>query len=443
MGVDPSEPNLLLSDARARLRSPRMPQRAASRADLAELVSSWMREHTGRDAAIDARYIGKLERGTVRLPGDDYRAALRAVLGVASDTELGFCPPGNSRDTVDDVKRHDFLRATIGVALGAALGPLQGSPLNLLTDRRPTTATNRVGRGDVEQVRAIAGVFGAADAGLGGGMLRVAVTAQLDHCARLLDAQCAPRTRQALFAAVGDLADVAAFAHFDAGDHPAALRAFQFALACADTAREPHLAAKVLSNMARQATHRGDTSTALTLVEHGLSHSDRLTPVERADLLIARARAHAALGHREETLTAIGKADDLYARARAGEAPAWMAFYDNAQHAGDTGHALTELVLRGGHAPDVTQRLEAAVTGHTGDYIRSKLLSQVRLASVDMATGDPYRAVEVATLALADAPRVQSTRLAGEFARLRSLADRHQAIPQVAQLRKRLTTAAA
>lgn len=61
-----------------------------SRQELAEAVNAYLYEHTGRRTAIAHNYIGNLERGTTRWPSAHYRTALRAVLGKATDAELGF-----------------------------------------------------------------------------------------------------------------------------------------------------------------------------------------------------------------------------------------------------------------------------------------------------------------------------------------------------------------
>lgn len=61
-----------------------------SRSELAEEVCAWLWRTTGEQYTLDAHYIAKLERGVVRRPRDPYRAALRHVLNVASDNELGF-----------------------------------------------------------------------------------------------------------------------------------------------------------------------------------------------------------------------------------------------------------------------------------------------------------------------------------------------------------------
>jgi hypothetical protein len=61
-----------------------------SRQELAELVNAQLAADGSRHGHLDATYIGKLERGVHRWPQRQYRLAFRAVLGVASDAQLGF-----------------------------------------------------------------------------------------------------------------------------------------------------------------------------------------------------------------------------------------------------------------------------------------------------------------------------------------------------------------
>lgn len=57
----------------------------------ADAVRARIEAATGRVAAgIDGAWIGRLERGSLRWPGAEYRAALREVYGAASDDELGL-----------------------------------------------------------------------------------------------------------------------------------------------------------------------------------------------------------------------------------------------------------------------------------------------------------------------------------------------------------------
>jgi hypothetical protein len=76
--------------ARLRLLSPSGSGRRMSRRELAEVVNAFQwRVHAIVDR-LDETDIGRLERGEYRWPGARRREAFRAVLGAASDGELGF-----------------------------------------------------------------------------------------------------------------------------------------------------------------------------------------------------------------------------------------------------------------------------------------------------------------------------------------------------------------
>jgi hypothetical protein len=79
MGED-RRPNLQLRRARGEL----------SQAQLADRVNSAILQATGRMGAITAKSVSDWERGWYTWPIAPVRAALREVLGVAYDAELGF-----------------------------------------------------------------------------------------------------------------------------------------------------------------------------------------------------------------------------------------------------------------------------------------------------------------------------------------------------------------
>jgi hypothetical protein len=63
--------------------------------------------------------------------------------------------------------------------------------------------------------------------------------------------------------------------------------------------------------------------------------------------------------------------------------PDWMRYYDQAQHQGDTGHALWDLAVRQGEAEhEAASTLASAVAGHTETYVRSRAMSGIKLASL-------------------------------------------------------------
>lgn len=76
--------------------------------EAAAAVQAKVRADTKQDArTIDAAWIGRLERGRLKWPIDDYRAALRAVYGVASDTDLGLSG-ARSRAALEAVQSPDL-----------------------------------------------------------------------------------------------------------------------------------------------------------------------------------------------------------------------------------------------------------------------------------------------------------------------------------------------
>ncbi|MEU4162966.1 hypothetical protein [Actinoplanes sp. NPDC026670] len=82
--------NELLRQARLRLPAPSGSGRPMSRRELAEAVNEYLWRTHGRRSAIDADYVGKLERGDYRWPQGLYREAFRVVLAVTADASLGF-----------------------------------------------------------------------------------------------------------------------------------------------------------------------------------------------------------------------------------------------------------------------------------------------------------------------------------------------------------------
>jgi hypothetical protein len=64
-----------------------------SRNELAHRVADLLYAVSAKRYAITGHSIAKLERGAVRWPCEEYRAALCLILGPRDDAELGFRRP--------------------------------------------------------------------------------------------------------------------------------------------------------------------------------------------------------------------------------------------------------------------------------------------------------------------------------------------------------------
>jgi transcriptional regulator with XRE-family HTH domain len=339
-------------------------------------------------------------------------------------------------DRGEPVDRRKFITASAGASVAAlAADPV----LSLLAaiDNAPLPAAIRPS--DIEQVRSAARLFTSWGHAYGGGILREAVTTQLRWSAGLLESQCSQPLRLELFSAVGDLSGVCGFMAFDAYAHDDARRIFAFGLSCAEQAGDWHLRARLLTNMARQATWCGDPDTGLTHAELALVRPDRLAASEQAWLQATRARALANLGRAQEAIRAVGQADDAFAARNPAEDPPWMAFYDDAEHASDTGHSLFDITANGTPQADAAVRLRAAVGGYREAYARSRMMTGERLATLLFTHGDPHEAAIIGHQAVDDAQRLRSHRVADRLRQLRQASSQHTELPEARELGERIT----
>jgi hypothetical protein len=135
-------------------------------------------------------------------------------------------------------------------------------------------------------------------------------------------------------------------------------------------------------------------------------------------------QAYGKLADVQAVTTAVGYADEQFSHSDPAEDPSWMAYYDLAQHAGDTGHALFDIAIRGKFGGEARRRLRTAVAGHTPDAERSRTISMIKLASLTMSTGDPHEAADIGSVAVARASSLKSMRAAEDVHELRSYARR-------------------
>ncbi|MEW2372552.1 XRE family transcriptional regulator [Streptomyces sp. NPDC006656] len=347
----------------------------------------------------------------------------------------GGAPPSSTRSP-DSVYRRHFL--VLGSLL--ALDPLDLS--SLLSPAPPPAVPHQISPREIRQLQQIAAGLHIWDNSYGGGgLIGQLATDSMQWAIRLLSVSCPSSHRADFLEAVARLGLVAGASQFDVYRHDDARLAFKVAVECAEEGQHWHLRAKGYSFLARQAIWVGDADDGLTNAEKGLVRSDRLTASERAMLHTARARAFGKLRNVQETIAAVGAADDAFAQRRPEDEPPWMAYYDAAQHNGDTAHALWDLAVGiDEYDPaQAGQRFAAAVSGHGPQFARSKAMSCTKLASLVMRRGDPREAAAIGRKAVALAGDLTSRRAADDLRQLGHLAGRHPKIQEAADLKETIS----
>ncbi|MFE0026860.1 XRE family transcriptional regulator [Amycolatopsis sp. NPDC059021] len=416
-------PNTRLRAARERTPSPLHPGECLSRQELADQVNTHLWKTRALRAEIDAGYVGKLERGVIRWPGGHYREAFRAVLGAATDAQLGF---RNTR------------RAVAPLPDGAGIAG-HGDRLDAFPAAVPRPVPGTVGDSHIREVEGAAELFGRWDQVHGGWSMLEGALAQARWASHLVRADCPERLRGRLYRGLADLVGTCAFKLFDSGAHEEAYRHFRFALTCAEEAGDGHRRAKILARLVRLALWTGQPDRALTVAEYALVRADRLSPARQAMLHAAHAKALAANLRGQEALRAIGAADEAFHQAPDDDSDAlWADLYTAAHHAGETGEALATLQASGlGRFTD-DARFAVARAGFGERYPRARVLAELQFAALVMATGDPVEAALVGNDAVDSAELIRSERV-GRFLRaLDRNAGRYCEIHEVRDLREHI-----
>ncbi|MFV2108271.1 hypothetical protein [Micromonospora sp. LOL_015] len=417
-----------------------------TRRQLADAVNKILYPDPGQAAhsAFTANYLGKLENGKIRYPAEDYRTALRIVLNADTDDELGFRRRDISMRTKGmlAVRSNRYESSATGLSPAAA-APLTSDAIPLMSLLGPQVVDElprQVSQEHIAQVLEAAEIFEQWDNAHGGALVREIADDKLHRLSRLLEVSCPAHLRPALHKALAQLAGVVAFMLFDAYHHEAARQRFTFALRCASIGGDWHQRAMLLSSLARQAVWCGQPDDGLTHIEMALVRADWLTASERAMLHTVRARALAKLGpgRAQEALAAVGAADEAFAHAAPAEDPPWMCFYDDAQHHGDTAHALFDVALHTSLVTESADRFAYSVEHHLPAYLRSRAISRIKLASLTMVQGDPLEAATIGNLALDDAGPVRSLRAADDLRELHRMAGPHGKLTEVQELRARI-----
>lgn len=410
------EHNDLLSAARRRTPSSRAPGECMSRSELAEAVNAWLWQNTERRYVLDGHHVAKYERGVVRYPIAPYRAALRAVLLVRTDVELGFVAPArrasSSASTLVDtgwglngileasdeatrcslLNRRDTLRSGLAVSGAAILGPLAAGWLEPL-DGWASRGGSHFSAAEVDALELAVRQFRAWHSARSG-LTVSAVVGQLAEVTDRLRGAADNAYTGRVFLGAAELAKIAGSMYFDAGAHRSAQRYYVLAVKLAKAAREVSFAAATLAALARQSFDLGAAADGLEIVnlaQHGARHA--ATPRLRAMLAARQAWGHAQLGQVYAFHRAVAQAEQSFEDADAAQTePRWLAGLDAAELAGVIGARFRDLAH---HQPAQARHsvtyIERALALRDPARVRNKSFDLIGLARAHLIIGEPER----------------------------------------------------
>lgn len=419
-------PNTLLARARQRLASPQRPGQHLSRAELADAINAALdRLYPGRSLTahyVDHRWVGKLERGEHRWPSHERRTATRQVLGAATDADLGLYSPRRTEgQAISD--RQQVTAAWFG-KLPGALAQLPGP----WTSGSELHAPAKIESPHVEALKRSITLFEEWDHQHGGGLARAAMAGQLEWACRVArQASATEAVRRTWLSTAARLADLAGWACFDSGDRPStAQRYLVMAIQMASEAEDVQQRAHTATTLSRHLTYVGQVSDALNVI--GLVHSDwrKIPPLGRAAVRIVEARAYARSHDGAACMRAVALCDEEFAASGLDgpENPVWGYYADVGQILGDAGHALFDAAVttdKHQQADKLLNRLQSAYSYHPTEAARSRALTMIRIAYLQICNGNFAGGLNSIQAGLADARGVHSSRLRDDLLALGSI----------------------
>ncbi|MGW4770798.1 hypothetical protein ACWEO2_22500 [Nocardia sp. NPDC004278] len=370
-----AERNELLIEARLRVESPGSPGRSMTRQELADAVNDHVFRATNKRGAVDERHIGKWERGETTWPRKHYRAALRAVLNIATDAELGFTRHRQSVDD-EDVNRKQFLTSTLVV--GAAV----------LTNAAPTES------GLLDTMAGPTANYRRMESSVPSDRLWPAVEAHLSLVSGIVH----DRLRTASgYRTLSEVAGLAAWLAADRGDDATARQRYSDAIGYAERTHHPLLVAYMTASLGHYAVETGDGRAGLSLLHTASAQLGHDAPDSAAAWMSSLlAVAYAATGDRKGTLAALARAERLANRQRGEAQWPWVFVFDGAKAARYQASALGRL---GDHR---AARAAFMAAGPALGAEKSRALAQVEHAHVLAGSGD----IEAGCTLAAEALRV-------------------------------------
>ncbi|MER6314398.1 Tat pathway signal protein [Streptomyces sp. NPDC001581] len=334
------------------------------------------------------------------------------------------------------MNRRDTLRLAIGAPLILAAERMLGGTAHALNSDRKGFDTDTVTA--LEEVTAF---FTKADASKGGGLYRSAIVAQLAEVARRVQDGVPRSLRPRVFAATADLAALAGWASHDSGRYPTAQRYWSYGIYAAGEAGQPDRGVEIVTRMSHQMIYLGRPDDALGLLR--VAATKAKLPVTRALVASQTGRVHAALGDERQADRHLGDADKFLEAGLGDDVPAWVAYFDAAEHAGARAVSARDLAGLGRGRRPASIHFEDALALRRPGFDRVRVMDRIGLAAALFDEGEAEVGAAAAQQALDDAARVDSTLVASRLNTLLHAASPYQttAVDDVRSRARELTGA--
>ncbi|WP_406862107.1 tetratricopeptide repeat protein [Streptomyces sp. HUAS MG47] len=330
--------------------------------------------------------------------------------------------------------RRNFLAASSAYAL-SALGLPDPEDIQRRVDRAGGV---RVGKGEVDAVRAMTKALGDTAAELGGGHARHLVVRYLtEDVDRWLNGSYTEATGRALYAATSQLVHLAGWMAQDEGNQGMAQRYYGHAYALAAEAGDPELSATALRGLAVQAIDLGPKfgAVALRLSERCVEETKTLDDPRAVSYYQTTLADAAALdGDRRMAGRALAASQTAIER-NPGHPPgeSWASHFSIGRWAHHSGMILARL----GDLDSATEHLHQSLDIHGLDRRRSRAIVLADLGKVHLRQGDLDAALSTWTEFLDCADGIRSVKIGEAAEDMVTRLDRYRSVPEAAALLQR------
>lgn len=365
---------------------------------------------------------------TAALPLD--RIELPLLREPAAETLAGW-----TRMDLLMLDRREVLQLVAGTPLIAAAAHLLDAtarPLSLRQDGFDTAA--------VTALEEITAAFARLESVHGGALYRTSIIGQLAEVLRRIQDGVPASLRVRVFTATADLAALAGWTSHDAGRYAAAQRYWSYAIYAAGEAGIPGRGAEIVTRMSHQMIYLGHLHDALALLDLAATRARRDNQIAVQALVHSQTgRVHAGLGQVDEAARHLDHADELLAQAA--DSPAWVAYFDAAEHAGARAVSARDLTHLGHRGHPASPHFEAALRLRRPGFDRVRTMDRIGLAAALLDEGELEQAAAAGHQAMQSAG-MQSALVASRLNTLLSAANRHRT-PEIAELHSRAADVAA